>query len=736
MLYYDLTCKQVFVNQLRALPSAEMSHVTEKVRTLQYDPTPDAKNKKQLDHVEGRIFRIRSGDYRVLYTYGAGRVSLLGVGHRSTVYDGINQRARRALRGQDADAPVDLIGTTTADAVSSHAESASVTTQRRHGRAALDYFDAPQKKTRRMDAPSVLPQQLDAAFLRQLRVSDTAIPALLTCVTVEDLCAAPISEADRGRVFDAIVAPDYLQVLAQPDLRLESPEDIQRLFDGDLITTLLRLDPEQEKLTRWGGATGPTLFRGGPGTGKSVVAIYRVRSLVEQLRRSGVERPRILFTTYTNSLRVAAQEQIKVLLRSDVSFVDILTTDSVVSRLYGMNGRPDTYDEERDHKFRHVDLARKELDRAADTAELMQSIKKLSLPFVVDEIDQVIVARDIDDEDDYLTIPRAGRRRLNDTQLRAIWRIHSRREETTARDRQRSIAQWRRDALRGMRSGWRAETYDGVVIDEAQDLDPTVIRLLVELAPSVDRLCLTADSNQCIYGNGFRWQDVHHDLKFRGRATVLRRSYRSTQQIVEAANAYLRGAEGDEEDRQVAHVRSGPKPVVIRLRSGEDESTLIVDFILESARTLRVGLSSCAVLVDSWKAGQELARRIDEHGIACRFMASKDLDLNAPVVKVTTFKAAKGLEFPVVAIAAPVQFQSLVRTTDTEEREEAEIIDRRTMYVAMTRAMYALTVLLPAAAPPGMDDAFPEAGWHQGAPESWANWVTGVSITGAADQAV
>ena len=736
MLYYDLTCKQVFVNQLRALPSAETPHVTEKVRTLQYDPAPDAKNKKQLDHVEGRIFRIRSGDYRVLYTYGAGRVSLLGVGHRSTIYKGINERARRALADEDADALTDLIGATTADMDVSHAESTDATTKRRHGRTALDYFDAPRKKTRRPGTPSPLPHVLDAAFLRQLRVSDTAIPALLTCVTIEDLCAAPISETDRGRVFDAMVAPDYLQVLAQPDLRLESPEDLQRLFDGDLITTLLRLDPEQEKLTRWGGATGPTLFRGGPGTGKSVVAIYRVRSLVDQLRRLGSEPPRVLFTTYTNSLANAAKTLIESLLGAEARFVEVRTADSLIGSLHGRNGGSDGYVTESTPAFRHVDLARKALSQEPEAADLFRSVERFSLLFLMEEIDQVIVARDIGDEDDYLTVPRVGRRRLNDTQLRAIWRIHGRREATTARDHQRSIAQWRRDALHGLRSGWRAETYDGVVIDEAQDLDPTVIRLLVELAPSVDRLCLTADSNQCIYGNGFRWQDVHHDLKFRGRATVLRRSYRSTQQIVEAANAYLRGAEGDEEDRQVVHVRSGPKPVVVRLRSGEDEANLIVDLMLESTRTLRVGLSSCAVLVDSWKAGQDLARRIAERGIACRFMASKDLDLNAPVVKVTTFKAAKGLEFPVVAIAAPAQFRSLARTTDTEEREEAEIIDRRTMYVAMTRAMYALTVLLPAAAPPGMDDEFPEQRWHQGAPESWADWITGVSIAAAADQAV
>ena len=39
------------------------------IRQLAKDPTPDAKVKKQLKHIDPRLHRIRAGDYRIFYTF-------------------------------------------------------------------------------------------------------------------------------------------------------------------------------------------------------------------------------------------------------------------------------------------------------------------------------------------------------------------------------------------------------------------------------------------------------------------------------------------------------------------------------------------------------------------------------------------------------------------------------------------------------------------------------------------
>ncbi len=60
-------------------------------------------------------------------------------------------------------------------------------------------------------------------------------------------------------------------------------DDLLRFKEGELLSFLLRLSPEQERFVSWAlRATGPTQLKGGPGTGKSIVALYRIRSLVPE----------------------------------------------------------------------------------------------------------------------------------------------------------------------------------------------------------------------------------------------------------------------------------------------------------------------------------------------------------------------------------------------------------------------------------------------------------------------
>ena len=63
------TMKPGFTNEWLALPPKEAHQVLEKINLLVQDPTPDAKVKKQLKYMNGNLHRIRSGDYRIFYTF-------------------------------------------------------------------------------------------------------------------------------------------------------------------------------------------------------------------------------------------------------------------------------------------------------------------------------------------------------------------------------------------------------------------------------------------------------------------------------------------------------------------------------------------------------------------------------------------------------------------------------------------------------------------------------------------
>src|SRR3989442_1113882 len=76
------TMKPSFTNEWLALPPKETHQVLEKIKQLEQDPTPDAKVKKQLKYMNGRLHRLRSGDFRIFYTFEQPYISILALRRR------------------------------------------------------------------------------------------------------------------------------------------------------------------------------------------------------------------------------------------------------------------------------------------------------------------------------------------------------------------------------------------------------------------------------------------------------------------------------------------------------------------------------------------------------------------------------------------------------------------------------------------------------------------------------
>jgi superfamily I DNA/RNA helicase len=235
-------------------------------------------------------------------------------------------------------------------------------------------------------------------------------------------------------------------------------------------------------------------------------------------------------------------------------------------------------------------------------------------------------------------------------------------------------------------------------VDEAQDLDPALLRLLLQLCKSPSRFFITADANQSIYGSGFNWSDVHEALKFAGRTSVLRANYRSTRELGEASQSYLSSGTLDDEAVEYKYMHNGPLPVMRAVVSREEEIQLLVRFLRGATRELRFSTAACAVLCPSNDIGRVLAASLRTGGIEATFMEGKDLDLAWHGVKVITLNSAKGLEFPIVALAgfAGSRYANLTHDLEGEKLEEELARLRRTIFVGMTRAMRALLVVVPA----------------------------------------
>src|SRR5258708_29747506 len=79
---WRITQKPDFYKARLALPPKEMHQIIEKINLLAQDQTPDAKVKKQLKYLNGRLHRIRSGDYRIFYTFEQPYISILALRRR------------------------------------------------------------------------------------------------------------------------------------------------------------------------------------------------------------------------------------------------------------------------------------------------------------------------------------------------------------------------------------------------------------------------------------------------------------------------------------------------------------------------------------------------------------------------------------------------------------------------------------------------------------------------------
>lgn len=694
---FEIIHKPTFTNQLLAIPKERVIQILEKIEVLRDDPKPHGSLKKKLHGYKGDIYRLRSGDFRIIYTYGDGWVALLGVDARKDVYKD-NNKDKLIDEGSGVDV----------SAVSN-----------------LENLLAPEKvlppEPKPSQAEALLPVELTEELLDRLLIPKTCFPTLLACRTFDDLLEADVPGAVRDRLFDCITAPNFDQVLNQPSFVTGSPDELLRFKEGDLLGFLLKLNPEQERFVTWAmNATGPTLLKGGPGTGKSTVALYRTREILKQLQANGVSQPRILFTTYTNALVTFSEQLLQQLLGEDARFVEVKTADALMASI--------------SHATKQVQIAqtnelikllRQAIPQAIAALEgnvLQQQAQRLILQrlqpeYLLEELTDVIDARGIETLADYQETTRAGRNiSLNKSQRQAIWTLRLHFNQFLEDQGMATWAQMRLYALDRLHTMPDPPVYDAVVVDEAQDLSPVVLRFLVGLCREPNRLFITADANQSIYGNSFRWSEVHHSLKFVGRTGILRMNHRTTQEVGEAAQSYLQEGILDEDNIERLYIHTGPLPAVRAVADRPSEGSLLAQFCRTAAREFRLGIGACAILTPTEKSGKNIAGQLNYLGVEATFMTSRELNLNCKGIKVLPLKAAKGLEFPIVAIAGFLDspFSAVTKKLSDEEIAEILMRERRTLFVGMTRAMRALMVLVPAHQPGSLLQNFDPQFWNLG----------------------
>lgn len=644
---------------------------------------PDAADPPRIKKLAGykALWRYRvSDEWRLVYRVDQGErlVTMLMVGHRGAIYD----RLGRDAHGKPgirivAEAPELLEQEPTEEQV---------------GRAVMQLAERTAKPSSRPNSP--LPQRLTHQLLTDWSVPADYVPLISRVDTEEGLLALTdkIPQSVMERVLNGLWPPP-IEELAQRPIRMSgSPEAVLEAAVGErpLSSFLLKLDDVQKAfVTRFEqpNTRGPWLVKGGPGSGKSTVAVYCARALqrrsAESLLGSSTA-PKILYTTFTNALTNASEYLIRELggIAKEnpihVSTIDKLVYDrSTSSRRFRLAGRPADW---QPHMRKSIAVCSHDDSGARFGDE--------DIDFIHKEIDWVILGQDLQTCEEYEAADRRGRgRRITAQQRQAIWRIHLAFRDSLHGAGFALASEFAAEAARTVKP-----EFDYVFIDEAQDLKPVHIRFAMGLCESPQGVFITADGNQSIYGNGISWISVAKDLRFGGRVRTLTRNYRTTKEIWQAlGNLAPDSKDADPETLELAAVSRGPWPRFVRYRSESKARERLNTFIRDALLRERVGPSCTAVLCPTNAQAKKIAGWIDRN-LNPLLMKSKDVNLDHPGVKVMTIHASKGLQFPVVAVAGIEARKQLSGTSQLDQAEQAEK-DQKVLFVGCSRAMRQLMVL-------------------------------------------
>lgn len=522
--------------------------------------------------------------------------------------------------------------------------------------------------------------------LRRLLIPQEYWSELLALENDERLLDLAIPQVYLARIIEDLYPKSLNEIQNEVEFVLEKPQDLNDFIDGNISNFLLKLSPEQERLLNH-PINAPTLIKGGPGTGKSTLALYRVKQLVD----SGVRN--ILFTTHTESLVNYSKELLSALLKQPLTQlkVEVCTVDEIVQRYYEkQNEPPNSIGREISLLCLESVLRTVKLDR-----DLKSKLEKLGKFYLLEEILDIIEARGISSLEQYREIERFGRKYPLDKRLRnAVWEIYQQWQMMINRSGYVTVEAVRRQAL-DIITQQTVKPYEAVIIDEAQDLSPIALKFLVGLARSPQGIYLTADTSQSLYQRSFSWNHIQATIRFQGKTHILRRSFRNTQQIGKACPAILANIKDRDLETAIWQFSSfeGEKPKIILTDNLLDQVQAIKTFFSESAKKWQLPVHAGAVLVPNTELGQLVARQLSFSGLRAEWLPQA-LTLKQNCIKVLSLRAAKGLEFPFVVIVGLEDGRLPIATSHLpdDEREELLAQERRLFYVGCSRAMRSLLV--------------------------------------------
>jgi DNA helicase II / ATP-dependent DNA helicase PcrA len=378
--------------------------------------------------------------------------------------------------------------------------------------------------------------------------------------------------------------------------------------EGAETQWLLELNSEQQSAVRHAG--GPLLILAGAGTGKTTTLCARVAWLI----RSGIQPERILLLTFTRRAAREMLQRTRAMAAMPAGRRGVFggTFHSVAHHFirqyraalgleagFGLLDAGDSADlldllrEEHGHAQRKRRFPRKStlLDVYSRTVNAQRPLAEVlteSFPWCADHRDDVA----------------------------ALFKAYTARKRALGVvDLDDLLLYWRALAADDVVGPQLEHRFDHVLIDEYQDVNGLQVEIVRSLRSERREVTAVGDDFQAIYG--WRAASAAHILEFPAHfqdATVIKleRNYRSTQPILDVANALSAQAKRAFRKQLRTEREGGITPELLFCRDESAQASEVCDRVLE-ARELGMDLREQAVLMrtahDSALLELELARR-------------------------------------------------------------------------------------------------------------------------------
>ncbi len=353
---------------------------------------------------------------------------------------------------------------------------------------------------------------------------------------------------------------------------------------------------------------GPVLLLAGAGSGKTRVLTHRISYLIDEL---GVNPWNIMAITFTNKAAGEMKERVEKLVGTGSDSIWVTTFHSTCLRILHRYSDRLGYE----NNFTVYDTDDQKTVMKEICKRLQIDPKKMKERSILSAISSA--------KDELITPEEFEKSAFGDYRLQQIAQAYKEYQTILKKSNamdfddliMKTVELFRTDpqVLKGYQKRFKY-----IMVDEYQDTNTAQFELIRLLADAHHNLCVVGDDDQSIYK--FRGANIRNILDFETvypEATVIRleQNYRSTQNVLDAANAVIRNNRKRKSKTLWTDKGQGSPIHFMEFLNGFEEAEFIADDVARKNREGIAHYSDCAILFRTNAQARLLEERFVIEGI-------------------------------------------------------------------------------------------------------------------------